>query len=53
MTRQHPAAEVVPVLAQMRLEPGLADAVERGRFPRNAKGSLATAARQVLKELRP
>ncbi|MGW4212874.1 septum site-determining protein Ssd [Lentzea sp. NPDC004789] len=43
----------VPLLTQMRPEPGLADAVERGRFPRNAKGPLATAARQVLKELRP
>ena len=26
---------------------------ERGRFPRNAKGPLATAARLVLKELHP
>jgi hypothetical protein len=58
LTHQHPAAEAVPVigvpvLARMRPEPGLADAVERGRFPRNAKGPLAAAARLVLKELRP
>ncbi|SDH23597.1 helicase/secretion neighborhood CpaE-like protein [Lentzea fradiae] len=43
----------VPLLTQMRPEPGLAEVLERGRFPRNAKGPLATAARQVLKELRP
>ncbi|WP_329788177.1 septum site-determining protein Ssd [Lentzea sp. DG1S-22] len=53
----HPAemAEVigVPLLTSMRPEPGLPEVLERGRFPRNAKGPLASAARQVLKELRP
>lgn len=43
----------IPLLAQMRPEPGLVDALERGRFPHNTKGPLATAARQVLKELHP
>ncbi|MFD9703118.1 septum site-determining protein Ssd [Lentzea sp. NPDC059081] len=43
----------VPLLAKMRPEPGLAELLERGRFPRNAKGPLATTARLVLKELRP
>ena len=37
----------------MRPEPGLSDALDRGRFPRNPKGPLATAARLVLKELHP
>jgi hypothetical protein len=48
-------AEVIgiPLLTQMRPEPGLPETLERGRFPRNAKGPLAAAARQVLKELRP
>lgn len=43
----------IPLLTQMRAEPGLPEVLERGRFPRNAKGPLATAARLVLKELRP
>ncbi|MFC3898959.1 septum site-determining protein Ssd [Lentzea rhizosphaerae] len=43
----------IPLLTQMRPEPGLPEALERGRFPRNPKGPLATAARLVLKELRP
>jgi len=43
----------VPLLTQMRPEPGLEAALERGAFPRNAKGPLATAARAVLKELQP
>lgn len=43
----------VPLLTQMRPEPGLADALERGRFPHNRKGPLAAAARQILQELRP
>lgn len=47
------AAVGLPLLTRMRPEPGLPDALERGRFPRNAKGPLATAARHVLKELRP
>ncbi|WP_434451675.1 septum site-determining protein Ssd [Lentzea sp. E54] len=43
----------VPLLTHMRPEPGLPEVLERGRFPRNAKGPLATTARLVLKELRP
>jgi hypothetical protein len=43
----------VPLLTSMRPEPGLAEVLERGRFPRNPKGPLATTARVVLKELRP
>ncbi|HEV7906557.1 MAG TPA: septum site-determining protein Ssd [Pseudonocardiaceae bacterium] len=41
----------IPLLASMRPEPGLAAALDRGRFPDRARGPLAGAARVVLKAL--
>jgi secretion/DNA translocation related CpaE-like protein len=37
-----------PVLVALRPEPGLAEALERGRMPARARGPLATAAARVL-----
>jgi secretion/DNA translocation related CpaE-like protein len=37
-----------PVLVAMRPEPGLPEALERGRIPARSRGPLATAARRVL-----
>ncbi|MEU5693503.1 septum site-determining protein Ssd [Actinosynnema sp. NPDC020468] len=49
--KQVTGALAVPLLAAMRPEPGLPTALDRGRFPENAKGPLATTARAVLKAL--
>ncbi|MCW2717594.1 septum site-determining protein Ssd [Pseudonocardia sp.] len=42
----------LPLLAEMRPEPGLARSLERGSAPGRPRGPLATAARAVLTELR-
>jgi secretion/DNA translocation related CpaE-like protein len=42
----------LPLLVQMRPEPGLATALERGSGPVRTRGPLARAARSVLAELR-
>jgi secretion/DNA translocation related CpaE-like protein len=42
----------VPLLVEMRPEPGLARAVERGELPGRPRGPLAAAARAVLAEAR-
>ncbi|TWP51421.1 hypothetical protein FKR81_14470 [Lentzea tibetensis] len=51
--RADQVAEVVgiPLLTQMRPEPGLAAALDRGAFPNSNHGPLAAAARAILKEL--
>jgi secretion/DNA translocation related CpaE-like protein len=45
------AAVGIPLLASMRPEPGLAIALDRGRFPEGARGPLARAAKTVLEAL--
>ncbi|MCP2164628.1 septum site-determining protein Ssd [Goodfellowiella coeruleoviolacea] len=45
------AALDVPLLHGMRPEPGLAEALERGRFPTRARGPLASAADAALAAL--
>lgn len=52
--RAEQVADVVgaPLLTQMRSEPGLAAALDRGGLPTRTTGPLATGARAVLQELR-
>ncbi|MEU7475142.1 septum site-determining protein Ssd [Lentzea sp. NPDC042327] len=47
------AAVGLPLLTQMRPEPGLPAALDRGHLPRNPKGPLATTARLILQSLHP